>query len=258
MTGADPSLRGWAGPEGRRDPAGRGFPDASTRGVLRRGRRALLRHRRAVMAALVVLAVASGFAALAPVPAPGVWVVAATRDLPAGTRIDDGDVTLRRLSRADAAPGALSSLARARGALLASAVGAAEVLTDARLVGPSLLDASPAGTVAVPVRLAEPGLGALVRAGSLVDVMSTAALDPTASLDLGSGLTQSGAARAPISTAVVAAGVRVLAVASSAQSGGLTSDPGSGTLLVLATDEATAVRLADASATSRLSVALRR
>jgi Flp pilus assembly protein CpaB len=114
-----------------------------------------------------------------------------------------------------------------------------EPLTDVRLLEPALLAALPEpGLVAVPVRVADgSAAAALVHAGDVVDVLAVA--DP-----VGGG---------PARPSTVAAGVRVLAVPG--RDGG-TGDGGG--LVVLATSPAQARALAQASAVTRLSLALER
>jgi Flp pilus assembly protein CpaB len=120
------------------------------------------------------------------------------------------------------------------GRVLAAAVRAGEPLTDARLVGPGLVDQLSPEQVAAPVRLADLAVASLVHAGDRVDVLATAR----------------DAGRATIE----ATGALVLAV-EQAPSGA--ADTGGG-LLVLAVDRPTAARLAAAATTATLTVTLPR
>ncbi|MGI8538054.1 MAG: hypothetical protein ACR2K2_16610, partial [Mycobacteriales bacterium] len=88
------------------------------------------------------------------------------------------------------------------------------------------LDAS---EVAVPVRVAEPAVAALVQAGDRVDLLAAAPEGGPAA-------------------AIIAAGVRVLSVPI------LGDDPAEGTLLVVAVSRSTATQLAAAAVSSRLSL----
>jgi Flp pilus assembly protein CpaB len=167
--------------------------------------------------ALVAIAdVASG----EPVPASAVAVL----DVP------DELVPASALVAADQAVGRPAALPLTRG----------EVVTDARLLGPGLLDAldreagsEPTDLVAAPVTLADPSADGLLRVGDVVDVL---------------------AAGEAGSSDVVAERARVLRAPS--RSGSLLrADEASA--LVLAVPSRTAVDLARAASTARLSVVLR-
>lgn len=99
-----------------------------------------------------------------------------------------------------------------------------------------------ADQVAAPIRLIDPGVGALLRAGSYVDVLA-AASSSTGSAD---------DAQAP--ARVVAYGVRVLAVP---PAGSSVAGAG-GSLVVLEVSRSEAQALAGAEAGGRLSVTLTR
>lgn len=151
-------------------------------------RRAVLRRRRLLAAVLTAVAVASGVhAATAPPPAR-VRVPVAARDLPAGTVLEAEDLT-----EAGFAPGSVPAgvTRSAPGRTLAAPLRRGEPVTDVRLVGPALADGYP-DLVAVPVRLPDAGMAALLRVGDRIDLVGA---DPQ-----GSG------------ASVVAAGVPVLAV----------------------------------------------
>jgi hypothetical protein len=111
---------------------------------------------------------------------------------------------------------------------------AGELVTDLRLVGHSLLAGWGEDLVATPVRIADPGVLALVRPGDRIDLYATplSALGPAA---------------------VVAARVPVLAVPDSGEQLVLAE----GALLVIAATTRQAGLLAEAAVTSRLSVVLR-
>jgi Flp pilus assembly protein CpaB len=139
--------------------------------------RRLRRHRRPLAA--VALAVAAGVAVDAATadPPPGVPLVVAARDLPAGTRLDPTDLTTVQVP-ADAVPdGALARPADAAGTALASPLRRGEPVTDARLGGNALLTGAPAGTLAVPVPLADPAAVSLAGPGTEVAVLAGADLD---------------------------------------------------------------------------------
>lgn len=199
---------------------------AVPRSVLRR----LVRHRALLSGALVALAIATALTAVAPADAADVEVLAASRDLPAGAALTDDTLTRIRLPPAAVPAGVLRSAEQARGSRLAGAVRAGEPLTDVRLLGAGMLP--PGGEVAVPVRVAEPAVAALLQAGDRVDVLA-------ASPEGGE------AARTVVSDVVVLA-VPAL------------DDAGlDGALVVLAATTGGASRLAAAAVTDRLSVTVR-
>jgi pilus assembly protein CpaB len=197
-------------------------------------RRVLLlaaRHRALVAGGLAAAAVAVALPTVVPAaPAPGVTVVAAARDVPAGTALTHDDLVALALPEAAVPAGALHDAAAVVGRLVAGPVRRGEALTDVRLLGAGLLAVG--ADVAVPVRLAEPATGALVQAGDTVDVLSAA---------------PEGGAMAR----VIASGLTVLAVPD------LPDDTGEGALVVLAAQPSAAARLAAAAVTGRLSVTVR-
>jgi Flp pilus assembly protein CpaB len=184
---------------------------------------------------------AFGLHALAPPPPATVATVAAARDLPAGTRLSDADLTLARTDPSAVPDGTLSRPALARGLTLVSAVRRGELLTDARLLGAGALDRLAPGLVATPVRIADAESVGMLRPGSVVDVLAAGAVDGASA----------GQAR------IVAAGVRVLTVPR-ARDTMVGASFGEGALVLLATTSPTAVRLAGAAVTDRLSVVVRR
>jgi hypothetical protein len=146
------------------------------------------------------------------------------------------------------------------GQILAGPVRRGEPLTDRRFVGPSLLAGFGDDLVAAPVRLADPGVLAVVRPGDLVDVLAARpAGDPT----LADSPTPSDDASPPGLAAVVAAGVRVIAVPAGdtnvedSLNAASTVVGGDGALVILATTPQAAQRLAAAAVTSNLSAIVR-
>lgn len=92
----------------------------------------------------------------------------ADRDLPSGTVVTAGDLTL------SAYPKGLSPSGLAVdpvGATLASSVRRGEPLTDVRMIGPDLT-AGRAGLVALPVRLPDSGAVELLAVGDLIDLVA--------------------------------------------------------------------------------------
>lgn len=200
--------------------------------------RVVSRHRGALAGLLATAAAAAALGVVAPSSEQGVAVLAAARDVPAGSVLVAEDVEVVRLPRRAVPDGAVVSAEDAVGRAVAGAVRAGEALTDVRLVGAGLLLGLPSGTTAVAVRLADAGAARLLRAGDVVDVLAA----PTSGSEVGEAV-------------VVAAEVSVLAVPE--------PDPDSvasaldGALVVVAAPRATAAALASAAVTSRLSVALR-
>jgi Flp pilus assembly protein CpaB len=160
-------------------------------------------------------------------------VVVAAHDLAAGAVLAPGDLRVVAMPTAVVPAGAPHRAAGLIGRTAAGAIRRGEALTDARVVGPGLSAGLGSGeSAAVPVRLADPDAAALIRPGDRVDVIGTpVAPDGT---------------RAPAGQTVeVASAVRVLAVLGS-------RDPAAGVVLVVATTQAVAWRLADAAVRDRL------
>ena len=148
--------------------------------TLLRARRAVLRRRRLLAAGLVAVAVWAGLSATAS-PAPQtVPVLVAVRDLPAGTTLATGDVVSVGF-RPDTAPSdVVADPAAVAGRLLAAPVTAGEPITAVRLVGADLAAAHP-GLQAVPLRLPDPEMVALLEVGDRIDLVATVPEDGTAS-----------------------------------------------------------------------------
>jgi Flp pilus assembly protein CpaB len=214
------------------------------------------RHRPLLVAVAVVVLLLSLRNALAPSAAATTQVVVAARDLAAGEALDAGDLRVVDWPAHLAPPVAdvVDALDAFSGRVPATAIQAGEAVTDARLLGPGLLTGQPAGTVAVPLRLADPAAAAVVAVGDRVDVIAGSAADPAFG-DAG-----------PPTADVVAYDVLVIAVparggdASSGGFGALTggaADTDAAGMLVVAAERSDAVRLAGAQAGQALSVAVR-
>ncbi|MFS3127051.1 SAF domain-containing protein [Nocardioides sp. Bht2] len=140
-----------------------------------RARRRVLRHRRPLVALCLAGAVASGLQAVAP-PAPRtVSLTVAAHGLPAGHRLTATDLTTVQAPDELAPDGALTASA-ALGRTLTGPLRRGEPLTDARVVAGSLLAGFP-GAVALPVRLPDAGVVALLRPGDRVDLIATQPTD---------------------------------------------------------------------------------
>ena len=202
---------------------------------LRRSRSPVHLARRVGAALLVALALVL---ALQPDPVPAgtgepgtVPVVVAVADLPAGTRLDEGHLTVAAVPPDVVPDGVVERPELLEHRVLAAGVRRGEPLTDARLVGAGLTALLPDGQVAAPVRLADMAVTALVRAGDRVDVLASAG---------GAGVAER-----------VVAGALVLSAPGRADA----EDPGAG-LLLLAVDVGTAARLAAASVEATLTISL--
>lgn len=163
-----------------------------------------------------LLATLAAVLALAPMPAePRADVVVATRDLAAGAALAPADVAVAPWPAGTTPAGVLDDAARAVGRVPVGGVRAGEPLTDVRLLGPEAV-VSAAGrpdAAGVPLRLADPGVAAVLRPGARVDVVAAGDTGPGAppsrssSFGRGGGADGGGAAGG-----VVAAGAVVLAV----------------------------------------------
>ena len=202
-------------------------------------RRAVSRHRRMLAALLLAAAVLAGLGAVAPQRPELSAVIVAAHDLGAGQVLGSGDLAVVGVPLDLRPDGALADPATLAGRSVAAPVRKGEPITDVRLVGPGLLTGS-AGLVAAPVRLADAAAVALVRPGDLVDVLAAAGTDPT------------GQAYASSVAQLVATRARVLALPRSSD-----ASPADGALVLLAVSPETALALAGAAATARLSLVVR-
>jgi pilus assembly protein CpaB len=195
-------------------------------------RRLLARYRRLLGALLAALAVLALVETLAPAAPASRLVVVAAHDLVAGSTLASGDLALVGMPPQLVPAGAAASREDVIGEVVAGPMRAGEVVTDLRLLGPSLVAGYPRGTVAAPIRVRDAAVAGLLNVGDRIDVY--AARSDTALADL------------------VAAEVTVVALPrddDASQQGGL---------VVLAVTGAEAAALAEAAATAPLSVTLLR
>ena len=199
---------------------------------MRAVRHRLLRHRRLIAALLVGAATLAGLRAVAPPPPDTVSVLVVRRDLPAGARLEAGDLTQTsfptELAPADRASDVV-------GRVLAAPIARGEPVTGVRLVGPALVDAQVGQTV-LPVRLPDAGMASLLRPGDVVDLYAT---------DPGSGQAR-----------LIAARVTVLAVPRDVPEG--PAGGAGGALVVVGVSPGVALGVTGASLTQFLTVALSR
>jgi len=137
--------------------------------LTRRVRRRLLAHRRLLAFLLTAAAVAVGLHAARPAPAPTVALTVAAHDLSAGTMLTADDLATVRVPPGSRPAGALADPV---GAVLAAPLRRGEAVTDLRLVGPRLTEGHP-GLTAVPVRLPDAAMAALLHVGDTVDLYAT-------------------------------------------------------------------------------------
>jgi Flp pilus assembly protein CpaB len=181
-------------------------------------------------AAAAVLATAALVLAIAPrTGAGGTPLVVTTADLPAGSTLRAEHLAVREWPAALAPAGSVRAVADAEGRVLVGAARPGEPLTDVRFAGAGLA-AGGGGGAAVPVRLADAGVAAVLVPGNRVDVVT---VGPHTDEPL-----------------VLAAGATVLAV--------LPEDGGSsGRLVLVGTPPGQAARVAAASLTEQVAVTLR-
>ncbi|RSN08350.1 flagellar biosynthesis protein FlgA [Nonomuraea sp. WAC 01424] len=180
------------------------------------------RRRRLIAAALAALGVLSAFVAIRPAADPEVLVAA--RDLTPGP-LRPGD--LRPVPLAHPPDGAVRSYAAGR--YLAGPMRRGEPLTDARLLHSLTL---PPGTVAAPVRIADPDAVTLISPGATIGVLAAWEGGQPARL--------------------IADDIRVLTVPRPAD-----DTRTSGALVVLAATPDQAAQLAGAQLSGRLSITLK-
>ncbi len=144
---------------------------------LRRARRAVLARRRGLALVCAAAAVLTGLHAVRPAPTPAVSVLTAAHDLQPGTVLSAADLRQRHFAVGTVPDGVLGS--ESLGRTLADGVRRGEPITDERLVGPGL---SSGDTLAVPVRLPDPGMADLLSVGDRIDLVATSPRTGQASL----------------------------------------------------------------------------
>lgn len=183
-----------------------------------------LSRRRPVVAALLTFAVVLALSAIAGRHSPTTSVVVMARDVAAGTSLTSDDVTLAELADELVPSTAVKNVDDVIGRVTTGPLAQHEVLTSTKVVS-----ANSAGSMAVPIRLADPRVAALLRPGDVVDVVAS--------------LSGDGQVRP---AQLLAAGVRVVTVQSDREAG----------LIVVTADENTAPLLAGAVDGPALSVVI--
>lgn len=195
------------------------------------------RNRRLAVALLLCAAAAITVHQLTPAPPALAGVLAAARDLPAGTALQASDLAELRVPPGLLASGFLQDPGQVAGMQLAAPVRKGQPLADTLLVGPGLLAGTTPGSAAVPLRMADPSSIQLVAPGQLVNVVLTPSdgFEPLAPSE------------------VLAKGVPVLWTSGKgAQDGQWLGTAETEGLLVVAADSSQAERLAGASTRGRL------
>ena len=144
------------------------------RGAVPAVRRFIIRRRR--LLALLACCAAAGFAveALAPADAERAAVVRAARDLPVGSVLESGSLETVQLPAEAVPPGAYEQSDAVVGRRLATPLRRGSPVTELSLAGSGLLAGAPPGTVAIPLRPADPSVLDLLGPGQLVTVVAGA------------------------------------------------------------------------------------
>ena len=134
--------------------------------------------RRVLAGALLLAAVliaGTGTRPPAAVATPSAEILVATHTLGAGHRLAVTDVTTSSWPLALVPAAALGPAADVVGRIVTGAVAAGEPITALRLLGDGFVQALSPGTTAVPIRLADAGVGALLRPGDHIDLYAVPA-----------------------------------------------------------------------------------
>ena len=208
-------------------------PPRRRRRLLRDVRRAVSWHRRKLAVVATIAAVLSAVSAAAPAGPPTVRVVRATAELPSGALVGAQDVSVADVAEDSLPRGALADPELVIGHRVLGPVAEGQVLTRLHLLAGQVGVA--AGELVSPLRFADPEVASLLHPGSVIDVI---AADPE------------GAA-----ATVVAREVEVLAIPPP-QSGTANGTAAEGALVLVEVDDKTATLLAQAAATTRISLVL--
>jgi len=197
--------------------------------------------RRVVAGVLVLLAVAL---AVRPPPQargePTVPMLVAARDLAPGASLRRADVRVVQAPESLCPTGALTAAEQAAGRVLAGAASRGEPVTRTRLVGRenSRLATGDPNAVAVPVRLADPEVAALLMPGAHVDVVT---------------IPPEGGSQAVL----LAADATVVTIRADEPAGAMQTGSRPGRLVVIAVPRESATRLASVSLGQPVAVTLR-
>lgn len=195
-------------------------------------RRFYLRHRRWLAAAAAAGCVLAVMHELAPPDPETTQVVVAGRDLDPAQRLRAADLRLTDLPVDLVPAGALLSVDDVAGERLTGPLREGEILTDVRVLSPELIAHVGAGLVATPLRLPDADVAALLDPGDRVDVYAA-----------------TGKPGHPADQVIADALVIGVPRTDASQ--------GEGAVVVLALTEDETARLAQASATTHLSISMR-
>jgi Flp pilus assembly protein CpaB len=167
-------------------------------------------------------------------------MLVAARDLAPGSSLRPADVRVVRAPESVRPPAALTSADQVTGRVLAGAAGRGEPVTRARLVGRenSRLATGDPDAVAVPVRLADPEVAALLTPGAHVDVVTVAPDDGSRAV-------------------LLAADATVVTVRADEPGDAMQAGTRPGRLVVIAVPRESAARLASVSLGQPVAVTLR-
>lgn len=196
----------------------------------RAARRAVARHRRWVVALLAGGCAVAVVSVLSPPRPATTAVVVARRDIIAGSVLGADDLAVSEVEAGLAPPGAAADPAAFVGRVAATPLAAGEPVSDTRVIGSVAIAGYPAGSVALPVP-APTAVAALVAPGDHVDLYAASARP--------GGVAE-----------LVAADAVVVATPDAAA----TADQRS---VVVAVPGSAAARIAQASATTQVTLALR-
>ncbi|HEY6934259.1 MAG TPA: SAF domain-containing protein [Marmoricola sp.] len=144
---------------------------------LHKVRRLLLVRRRGLAALAAGSAVLFSVSAATAPPPHTVRVWTAARDLPAGAVLGSGDLRAVGFAPGSVPAHVVASARSALGRTLAAPLGRGQPLSPTDLVRPGMTRGYP-GRVAVPVRLTDPAVAALLRVGDRVALVASDPADP--------------------------------------------------------------------------------
>ena len=150
-----------------------GFRSASGRRAgSGRFQRFIVRNRRLIAALACCAAAGAAVQALVPPEAEHAAIIQAARDLPAGSILEADSLATGSIPSEAVPPGAHTHPDKLLGRRLATPLLQGSPVTELSLAGPGLLSGSPPGTVAIPLRPADPSVLDLLAPGQPVTVVA--------------------------------------------------------------------------------------
>ncbi len=205
--------------------------------VRRSGERFVLRHRRTIIVGLVAVAALNTAAGFARGPGAQRSVVVASSAIDAGAAIRTSKLRTESWPAAIVPSDWPSEPAQLDGRISAGTIAIGEPITPSRLLA-ARKSSLAQGLVLAPIRIADAATVALVNSGDVIDVIASWPASQTG----------------PASATTIASHVRVATVPRTPTSS--FSNSVDGALLVLEVPAATAVRIAAAAVSGRLSITL--